>query len=57
MNEQSEPAHPPPFEPSEANETFCDAPMDDPGAGVAVRFAGCSVNDELKLLEVSANGH
>ncbi len=42
-------------EPSDWNEDCSDAPMDDPGAGVAVRFAGCSVDSELRLLEITTN--
>lgn len=36
---------------SDWDEDMSDAPMDDPGA--AVRFAGCSVENELRLLEAS----
>lgn len=56
MNEQSEPDQPTPYTdpaPIESGDTFCDAPMDDPAA--AVRFAGCSINDELDSLGANTN--
>jgi hypothetical protein len=53
----NEPAQPDciPFEPSEDIGDFTDAPNDDPGASIAVRFAGCSVNDELDSLGANTN--
>lgn len=58
MNEQSEPTMPTPYaepESIDGDDTFCDAPYDDPGATEAVRFAGCSVKDELRLMEAIAS--
>lgn len=50
MNEQSEPPHPPPFEPSEDIGDLSDGKYDDPTA--AARFAGASLETELISLEV-----
>ena len=47
----------PPPEPDHVGDDYdgSDGPMDDPGAGVAVRFAGCSVKDELSQLGEQTN--
>jgi hypothetical protein len=34
-----------------ADDDCSDAPYDDPGATDAVRFAGCSIDNELRALE------
>lgn len=49
----NEPAQPDaiPFEPSEDIGDFSDADWDDPQTPDSVRAAGCTVHDELKLME------
>ena len=42
----------PDHEPAEWDDDRSDAPYDDPGATDAVRFAGCSIDSEMKIMEV-----
>jgi hypothetical protein len=43
--------YPPPPDHLGADDDCSDAPYDDPGATDAVRFAGCSIDNELRALE------